>query len=173
MTLKLSYQRSIFPSRPGLVGRAYGGNVAVSHDDHHHLGPSIRQQQGAGHGGDAGSLNRILNNTTANIIDIGMIGQTPGMPDQQEVNERQAVYRKRLRTCGADLAARHRHQQRGQSTVPELPVSQLRLLLESGPDPGDVTLVSQMARRVEAAITSIRVEQGQAILVPFGVNQIC
>ena len=173
MTLKLSYQRSIFPSRPGLVGRAYGGNVAVSHDDHHHLGPSIRQQQGASQGGDAGSLNRILNNTTANIIDIGMIGQTPGMPDQQEINERQAVYRKRLRTCGADLAARHRHQQRGQSTVPELPVSQLRLLLESGPDPGDVTLVSQMARRVEAAITSIRVEQGQAILVPFGVNQIC
>ena len=85
---------------------------------------------------------------------------------------RQAVYQKRLKTCGADLAARHRHQQRGQSAAPELPVSQLRLLLESGPDPGDVALVSQLARRVEAAVTSIRVEEGQAILVPFGVNQL-
>ena len=42
------------------------------------LGGSARQR-----GGEAGSLNRILNNTTANIIDIGMMGQTPGMPDHQ------------------------------------------------------------------------------------------
>ena len=166
-----SHINSILPSRPGLVGRAYGANVGVSHDDHQHYGSNERHQQGAGrggHGGEAGSLNRILNNTTANIIDIGMIGQTPGMPDQQEVNERLGVYQERLKTCGADLAARHR--QRGLSAAPELAVSQIKLLLESGPDPGEVRLVSELARRTEAAVTSIRVEEGQSILVPFGVN---
>ena len=52
----------------------------------------------------------------------------------------------------------------------ELPASQVRLLLESDPDPGDVMLVSEMARRVEATMASIRVEEGQCIVVPFGVN---
>ena len=52
----------------------------------------------------------------------------------------------------------------------ELPASQVRLLLESDPDPGDVMLVSEMARRAEATMASIRVEEGQCIVVPFGVN---
>ena len=47
------------------------------------MGPGARHQAGALSGGETGSLNRILNNTSANIIDIGMMGQTPGMPDQQ------------------------------------------------------------------------------------------
>ena len=73
-----------------------------------------------------------------------------------------------MKTCGADLAARHK--QRGLSAAPELAVSQIKLLMESCPDPGEVRLVSEMARRTEAAVTSIRVEEGQSILVPFRVN---
>ena len=79
-----------------------------------------------------------------------------------------AVYHKRLKVSGADLAVKHSNHKRGVVRAPELSVSQLRLLLESGPDPGDITLVSQMARRTEVAVTSIRVEEGQSILVPFG-----
>ena len=78
-----------------------------------------------------------------------------------------AVYNKRLKISGADLAVRHSSKNRV-GAAPELSVSQLRLLLESGPDPGDVTLVSGMARRAEMTVTSIRVEEGQSILVPFG-----
>ena len=54
----------------------------MSHDDQRHPRPDVRHNE-AEQGGEAGSLNRILNNTTANIIDIGMIEQNPGMPDQQ------------------------------------------------------------------------------------------
>ena len=88
----------------------------------------------------------------------------------QEVNERVAVYQKRLRACGAEIAARHRPQHRDQGPAPEIPVTQLRLVLESDPDPGDISLVTGVARRTEAALTSIRVEEGQSIVVPFGVN---
>ena len=79
-----------------------------------------------------------------------------------------AVYHKRLKVSGADLAVRHSNQKRGLVRAPELSVSQLKLLLESDPDPGDITLVSEMARRTEVAVTSIRVEEGQSILVLFG-----
>ena len=78
-----------------------------------------------------------------------------------------AVYNKRLKISGADLAVRHSNKKRV-GAAPELAVSHLRLLLESSPDPGDITLVSEMARRAEMTVTSIRVEEGQSILVPFG-----
>ena len=79
-----------------------------------------------------------------------------------------AVYHKRLKVSGADLAVKHSNHKRRGGRAPELSVSQLRLLLESGPGPEDITLVSEMARRTEVVISSIRVEEGQSILVPFG-----
>ena len=63
----------------------------MSHDDQRHPRLGVRHH-GAEQGGEAGSLNRILNNTTANIIDIGMIEQNPGMPDQQVTRNIESIF---------------------------------------------------------------------------------
>ena len=73
------------------MGRVYGASVGVSHDDQRHPRLGVRHH-GAEQGGEAGSLNRILNNTTANIIDIGMIEQNPGMPDQQVTRNIESIF---------------------------------------------------------------------------------
>lgn len=117
---------------------------------------------------DQGSLNKILNQTTANIIDIGMMGQTPGVLDQ-DVSDRTAVYQKRLAAVGSRIAAKH--SRKGPPPGEELSFGQVKLLLESEVDPVDLMLATNISKKVETMMADIRVEDRESLVVTFGAHK--
>ena len=64
------------------------------HQDHVHS----ELQLPAGGQDHQGSLNRILNKAAADIIDISVMDQTPGLLEHQDILERSSIYNKRLAT---------------------------------------------------------------------------
>ena len=117
-----------------------------------------------------GSLNRILNKTTANIIDIGIIDQTPGVLDQQDINERTMVYQKRLAESGAHIATKHNVDAIKNINSEDINNLQVRMLLETEVDQEDSILISEMSKRVNNVISNIHVEEKESVVVPFGWN---
>ena len=117
-----------------------------------------------------GSLNQILNKTTANIIDIGIIDQTPGVLDQQDINERMMVYQKRLAESGAHIATKHNEAAVKTKNIEDINNLQIRMLLETETDPEDSKLISEMSKRVNTVISNIHVEEKESVVVPFGWN---
>ena len=142
----------------GASDRRRNEEVAISRQ-------SVRHRTGED---DQGSLNKILNQTTANIIDIGMMGQTPGVLEQ-DVSDRAAVYQRRLAAVGGRIAAKHSNT--GLQTREELPIGQVKLLLESEVDPADLVLATEISKRVETKMMNMRVEERESIIVTFGANR--
>jgi len=112
------------------------------------------------------SLNKILNQTTANIIDIGLIGQTPGVLEQQDVSERCEVYQKRLASVGTKIAAKHALEKSSREEN-----NKLKILNESEVDACDIELARGISRRVEEMMKKMRVEQSESIVVTFGAGR--
>ena len=54
-----------------------------------------------------GSLNRILNKAAADIIDISVMDQTPGLLEHQDILDRSSLYNKRL-AAGLVFSFSHR-----------------------------------------------------------------
>jgi len=112
------------------------------------------------------SLNKILNSTAAKIIDIGLMGQTPGILEQHDVTERSALYHRKLITNGARIAAKHK---KNGKSYEEVTNNQIRSYMEES-DSLDKILVSEISKRVELAMTKLEVQEKVPVLVPFGEN---
>ena len=75
--------------------RQQGQRQRVS-DRLHHEQVHRDLQLPAGAQDHQGSLNRILNKTAADIIDISVMDQTPGLLEHQDILDRSSLYNKRL-----------------------------------------------------------------------------
>jgi len=114
------------------------------------------------------ALNVILQDTATEIIDIASIEHGQGV-EQADYNEKAAHYAKRLAQVGGQLVSKHKT-----TAAPMVEVgptmAQLEKVLSSEPiAQADIDLITEVAARMEQAMSEVEVEHRDELVVPFGV----
>lgn len=148
-------------NRPGSVNNFYNRN----RPEQLH-GQIITTGAHQGQNDEHSSLNKILNTTATKIIDIGLLGQTPGILEQHDVTESSALYQRKLINNGARIAAKHKQNVIAYEDVTN---NQVQMLMEES-DSVDKILISEISKKVELAIAKLEVQEKIPIVVPFGEN---
>ena len=70
---------------------------------------------------------------------------------------------------GSKIAAKHIRT--GPTPGEDMPIGQVKLLLESEVDPADLVLATEISKKVTTLMSNMKVEAKESIVVTFGVNR--